>query len=742
MANAIAAAQASNITIELDLYPPHSQRSPAGSSASRRTIRRPAATARRSSCSRLGRARRDRVPDRPPVRGHERVQPAAVPQPAVGRVRAEPVGGDLRARARGGLRRGEGGRPERLRLGPRPLAARQRQRAASTNSSTSPVRFVGYLGAWFKAFAAKTHRTAPLMDGLDFHPYPVPQSLAFATGYPDVRDASVTNLPRIYRAFYDAFHGSPQRTIGQQPGGGLPVSLNETGIQTASPYGTSIGTEVSATSAGGVSASGRRRPTRRSGTSQMLNLVACDPNVRLVNIFHLLDEYDLSGWQSGLFFADETPKQSAAAVRTWLAAGAACQGTPTRWTPATTPVAAAQPRSRPSRRSPRSRPSPARRSTSPPSALTAFAERIHRSRSRSSQAGFRGCVRRSPDKRRETMRTNRIAAGVASLALVLGAGAGLADAAQKTGGSGTASSSTAKGPPGPGGPRRPGDRRLPRPDDRRAPHPAHRRQDPRPGRDGAGEDRERARGRDRRGRDHAPRRRRRGRDDHRGPGGLAARRPEGPRRRHGQQHGPAGRRTRRTRTGRRPRRRPVRRAGHRRLPRPHARGAADAAPVRQDPRGRRDRAGKTVAGLEAAITAAATTKLDAAVAAGTLTASQESARLADLKADLDDIVNSTGPPNGGHGGPGGPGGPPPSAGGHRQRRHQRHLRGAAVGETRRQSAGAEPASNKLLLAGSARPPAAYGRTTEPPIRTSRDEVRGLPPIPIAPGAAETEGSTP
>jgi hypothetical protein len=61
--------------------------------------------------------------------------------------------------------------------------------------------------------------------------------------------------------------------------------------------------------------------------------------------------------------------------------------------------------------------------------------------------------------------------------------------------------------------------------------------------------------------------------------------------------------------------------------------------------------GKTVAGLEAAITAAATAKLDAAVAAGTITSSQGSARLADLKAHLDDMVDSTGPPLGGPGGP-------------------------------------------------------------------------------------------
>jgi hypothetical protein len=67
----------------------------------------------------------------------------------------------------------------------------------------------------------------------------------------------------------------------------------------------------------------------------MLNLVACDPNVRLVNIFHLVDDSDLAGGQSGLFFADFTPKQSASSVQSWMiTTGASCQGTKTRWTPA------------------------------------------------------------------------------------------------------------------------------------------------------------------------------------------------------------------------------------------------------------------------------------------------------------------------------------------------------------------------------------------------------------------------
>jgi hypothetical protein len=106
--------------------------------------------------------------------------------------------------------------------------------AAASNSSTTPVTFLHDLGAWFHAFVAKTGRTKPLMDGLDYHPYPIPQSLPFSQGYATPNEATVSNLPRIYQAFYDGFSGTPQRTIGQQAGGGLPLSLNEVGIQTDS----------------------------------------------------------------------------------------------------------------------------------------------------------------------------------------------------------------------------------------------------------------------------------------------------------------------------------------------------------------------------------------------------------------------------------------------------------------------------------------------------------------------------
>jgi hypothetical protein len=59
--------------------------------------------------------------------------------------------------------------------------------------------------------------------------------------------------------------------------------------------------------------------------------------------------------------------------------------------------------------------------------------------------------------------------------------------------------------------------------------------------------------------------------------------------------------------------------------------------------------GKTVSGLEDALVAAATKKLDAAVAAGKLSATLGATMLADLKSHVDDMVNRSGPPPRGQG---------------------------------------------------------------------------------------------
>jgi hypothetical protein len=212
--------------------------------------------------------------------------------------------------------------------------------SASSNSSTSPVMFLRDLGAWFRSFAAKTGRTRPLMDGLDFHPYPIPQSQPFAQGYAAVNDASVSNLPRIYQAFYDGFNGTAQPTIGQQAGGGLPLSLNEVGVQTDSTGKLGyVGTETSANAAGGVVGQFATEAYQAGWYQQMLDLLACDPNVRIVNVYHLIDEAGLAGWQSGLYYVDRTAKASAAVVHDWIAnTGGLCQGAQHPWTPPGVPA--------------------------------------------------------------------------------------------------------------------------------------------------------------------------------------------------------------------------------------------------------------------------------------------------------------------------------------------------------------------------------------------------------------------
>ena len=214
--------------------------------------------------------------------------------------------------------------------------------AAASNSSTSPVMFLRALGTWFRSFAAKTGRTRPLMDGLDFHPYPIPQSQPFAQGYTSPNDASVSNLPRIYQAFYDGFNGTPQPTIGQQAGGGLPLSLNEVGVQTDSSGRLGyVGTETSANAAGGVIGQFATETYQASWYQQLLDLLVCDPNVRVVNIYHLIDEAGLAGWQSGLYYLDRSAKASAAVVHDWIAnTGGVCQGSMHQWTP---PGVAARP---------------------------------------------------------------------------------------------------------------------------------------------------------------------------------------------------------------------------------------------------------------------------------------------------------------------------------------------------------------------------------------------------------------
>ena len=49
--------------------------------------------------------------------------------------------------------------------------------------------------------------------------------------------------------------------------------------------------------------------------TQAISLAACQANVRMLLLFHVLDEQQLQGLQSGLYYVDGTPKPSLDKVR-------------------------------------------------------------------------------------------------------------------------------------------------------------------------------------------------------------------------------------------------------------------------------------------------------------------------------------------------------------------------------------------------------------------------------------------
>ena len=65
--------------------------------------------------------------------------------------------------------------------------------------------------------------------------------------------------------------------------------------------------------------------------SQLIAMMACDPNVALLNFFHAVDETSLPAWQSGMVLADGTHRASYAAVRQAIVANQQCKGTLHEW---------------------------------------------------------------------------------------------------------------------------------------------------------------------------------------------------------------------------------------------------------------------------------------------------------------------------------------------------------------------------------------------------------------------------
>ncbi len=168
---------------------------------------------------------------------------------------------------------------------------------ARSNVSTSPVRFLAALGAWYRA----SGRDRPLMDGLSFHPYPDRATDPLERGYP-WPNAGFVDLGRIKQALWDAFRDTAQPTTVS----GLKIYLDEVGWQ------VDTGGLLGYTGIENVPVTDEEAQARIYGS--LIRDVACDPHIAELNFFGFYDGVELDGFQAALHRVDGTPRASAASV--------------------------------------------------------------------------------------------------------------------------------------------------------------------------------------------------------------------------------------------------------------------------------------------------------------------------------------------------------------------------------------------------------------------------------------------
>ena len=141
------------------------------------------------------------------------------------------------------------------------------------------------------------------MDMFSIHVYgespKIPPSLAI----PGRRRSGSPTTTSSSRCSGEAFDGTAQN------GSKLPIVYGEYGVETTVPadeQSAYTGQEVVKTV---------DDATQAQYYAQAISLAACQRNVRMLLLFHVLDERRLQGLQSGLYYADGTPKPSLDKVR-------------------------------------------------------------------------------------------------------------------------------------------------------------------------------------------------------------------------------------------------------------------------------------------------------------------------------------------------------------------------------------------------------------------------------------------
>ena len=173
------------------------------------------------------------------------------------------------------------------------LSPRGSDRPAGERPTHSPTTFIHDLGAAYRA----SGRAKPLMDALALHPYMQASRDSPVAAHPQNTTITIADYPKLVRLLAGAFPG----------GARLPVYYTEFGVQTRVPPAKRGFYEDLASPA---RTDAVPFATQAAYYRRALELASCQPTVRGLFVFHTFDEPGVNGWQSGLYFADRTPKPS------------------------------------------------------------------------------------------------------------------------------------------------------------------------------------------------------------------------------------------------------------------------------------------------------------------------------------------------------------------------------------------------------------------------------------------------
>jgi hypothetical protein len=202
------------------------------------------------------------------------------------------------------------------------LAPRGGDKPGGTKPTHSPTAFIRDLGLAYRA----SGRTLPIMDVFDQHVYADTSSLPPSMSHPNSTTISEADYGKLVTLLGQAFDGT------KQFGSTLPILYGEFGVESVIPAAKAFaytGTEPSTTQP-------VDEPTQGAYYVEAFKLAACQPNVIGIMVFHVSDESAHTGWQSGPYYANDTPKSSLPAIRN--AALAARSGTLTRCPDTIAPV--------------------------------------------------------------------------------------------------------------------------------------------------------------------------------------------------------------------------------------------------------------------------------------------------------------------------------------------------------------------------------------------------------------------